>query len=191
VTTSVAELGLTLGRARHEVLAVDLNTRNPQLAARLGAPSHQTLSAVLAAGGQWTEAVVKVPGPQGMYVLTVGRHGSLGMPDEVAADLRRLLVAARYRFDYVLIDSPSLAESGEALRVAAAIDAIVLVLRPGWTPLDDIGTALDLFARAQRQPEGLLLVGGRGSAPSGGEAATRDEVARAREPTPLRQSAEA
>jgi Mrp family chromosome partitioning ATPase/capsular polysaccharide biosynthesis protein len=191
VTTSVAEMGMTLVRAGHEVLAIDLNTRNPQLAARLGAPQPEGLAAVLGAGKQWGDALVKVPGAPGMYILAVGEHGSLGMPDEVAADLHSVLVAARERFDYVLIDAPPLADSGEALRVASAVDAIVLVLQLGRTPLEDVDTALDLLARAQRQPEGLLLVGGRASAPSGDRAATRVSVERAREPAPLRQSAEA
>jgi Mrp family chromosome partitioning ATPase len=191
VTTSVAELGLTLGRAGHEVLAIDLNTQNPQLAERLGAPQPEALSAVLADGKQWSDAIANVPGAQGLYVLAIGGHGSLGMPDGVAADLRQLLVAARDRFDYVLIDAPPLAESGEALRVASVVDAVVLVLRLGRTPLTDLETALDLLARAERRPEGLLLVGGRVSAPSGDAAAIGGGVERAREPTPLRQSAEA
>jgi polysaccharide biosynthesis transport protein len=103
--------------------------------------------------------------------------------------LRRLLVEAGEQFDYVLIDAPPLAESGEALRVASAVDAVVLVLRLGKTPLPDLETALDLLARAQQQPDGLLLVGGRVSAPSGDQAVAVGGVERVREPAPLRQSA--
>jgi Mrp family chromosome partitioning ATPase/capsular polysaccharide biosynthesis protein len=166
VTTSVAELGLTLVRAGHQVLLVDLDTREPTLAARLGAPEPAPLSDMLARGEYWEDGVVAVPGAPHLKLLAIGRHGPMGIPDEVAAGLPDVLTDARGTFDYVLLDAPPLGESGEALQVASAVDAVVLVVRPGSTRLLDLETALDMLDRAGRRPEGLLLVGGRGAASS-------------------------
>jgi succinoglycan biosynthesis transport protein ExoP len=167
VTTSVAELGLTLVRAGNDVLLVDIDTREPQLAGRLGAEEPRALSDV----PTYEDALVAVPDVPGLKLLAVGRQGSMGIPDDVAAELPTVLKRARARFDYVLVDAPALAESGEALQVVSAVDAVVLVLRPGSTRVADLEIALGILDRAGRRPEGILLVGGRGpgapSAPGG------------------------
>jgi len=165
VTTSVAELGLTLARAGHEVLVVDLDARNPQLAAQLGV-SHTTLAG-LAGNDEWESAIATVPGAHGLKLLAVGAHGPLGIPEDIAAELREVLAVTGERFDYVLIDAPPLADSAEALRVSVAVDAVVLVVRPGRTRLLDLETTLDVFERVGLTPAGLLLVSGRAPAPPG------------------------
>jgi Mrp family chromosome partitioning ATPase len=161
VTTSVGELGLTLARAGRDVLLMDLNTRKPQLARRVGAPDVTPLATVLAAGGDWESATASVPDEQGLTLLAVGAQGPLGIPDDVAADLLEVLATARERFDYVLIDAPPLTESGDALRVTSDVDAVVLVLRPGKTRMVDLESVLAILEQAQWSPAGLLLVGGR------------------------------
>jgi succinoglycan biosynthesis transport protein ExoP len=167
VTTSVAELGLTLGRAGHDVLLVDVDTREPQLAARLGVKEPLALSDVSAP----EDAVASVPDAPNVMLLAVGRHELMGIPDDIAADLPAVLEDARNEFDYVLLDAPPLAESSEALQVVSAVDAVVLVLRPGSTRVADLETVLGMLDRAGRRPDGILLVGGHGpgapSAPAG------------------------
>jgi Mrp family chromosome partitioning ATPase len=190
VTTSVAEFGLTLARSGHDVLVIDLDTREPQLAGRLGTEPPTALASVLVAGDDWYTALASVPEARGLKLAVMGAHGSLGFPDEVAGELPELLREARERFDYVLIDALPLAESGEALRLTPSVDAVVLVLRPGRTPLPDLHTALDLLERAQRRPHGLLLVGGRAAAsPADREPAAR--TGKAASSTPVDQSVKA
>jgi Mrp family chromosome partitioning ATPase len=86
---------------------------------------------------------------------------------------------------------PPLAESAEALRVASAADAVVLVLRPGRTPIQDLETALDLLVRADKLPEGMLLVGGRAAAPPLDAAAVVRRTRRPSGATSIGRSAEA
>ena len=166
VTTTVAELGLTLARAGHAVLVVHLNARRPQRAERLGDAPPTPLSSALAAGDRWEAAVAAVPRAHGLKVLSIGAHGSLGIPDEVAVELPRILRDAGDRFDYVLIDAPPLGMSAEALRVASAVDFVLLLLRPNRTRVPDLEVTVDLLRRAGRAPHGLIVVGGRPSAPT-------------------------
>lgn len=164
VTTCVAELGLTLARAGHNVLLVDLDTRNPKLAGRLGVTESSALAKDPAALEHWGSGLATVPATPSLKVITIGRYGSLGIPDDVAAELPGMIAKARRHFDYVLIDAAPLAQSGDALRVVVAADAVVLVLRPGRTSVEDLETSLDLLGRANKRIDGLLLVGGRGVA---------------------------
>lgn len=188
VTTSVAELGTTLARAGHDVLVLDLDARDPQLAARLGVPEPPALAS-RAAGEPWTSAIVAVPGTPRLKLVAVGAQGELGIPDDVAAGLSDLLKNAGKRFDYVVVDAPPLAESGEALRVAAGVDALVLVVRPGSTRVADLENALELLERAHRRPDGMLVIGG--PAPRRGPAAVGVSAETVPDAAPVRQSAEA
>ena len=191
VTTCVAELGLTLARAGHRVLLIDLDTRSPQLAARLGVTEPSALSEVGAKGDHWDSALPKAPGSARLKVLTVGAYGALGIPDDVAEQLPKLLGQARRHFEYVVIDAPSLAESGEALRIASAVDAVVLVLRPGRTPVQDLETSLELLARVDKRPDGMLLVGGGPAVPPVGAAVAGRRTPRPSAATSLGRGAEA
>jgi Mrp family chromosome partitioning ATPase len=166
VTTTVAELGLTLARAGYSVLLVDLDPRDGGLAARLGFLERDPLPDVLARGQRWETAVAGVPGATGLHLLTMGVQGPLGIPDDVASALPDVLAdAADTAFDYVLVDAPPPAESPHALQVADAVDGVVLVLRPGRTRLADLETALGTLSRAGRRPLGLVIVGGRRPSP--------------------------
>jgi Mrp family chromosome partitioning ATPase len=171
VTTTTAELGLMLARSGHSVLLIDIETRDPRLAERLGVTRWTVLTADSAAGDPWQGDLSTVPGVPSLKVVVTEALGSLGMPDDLAAELPRLLHDAQRRFDYVLVDAPPLAESGEALRIAQAVDAVVLVLRPGKTPLPDVELALDLLERIDKRPEGIVLVGGRAGSLTGDRAA--------------------
>jgi Mrp family chromosome partitioning ATPase len=159
VTTCAADLGSTLARAGHDVLVVDLDARDPKLATRLGAADPPALAS-LAARDSWTSALVSVPRVPGLRLAAVGRQGAFGIPDEVAATLPKMLSAAAERFEYVVVDAPPIADSAEALRVAAGVDAVLLVVRPGNTRVVELESALDLMERAGGRPAGLLVVGG-------------------------------
>jgi len=191
VTTCVAELGLTLARAGHRVLLVDLDTRDPQLAGRLGVTQPSALAQLRTKGEHWDSGLPAVPGSSRLRIVTVGAYGALGIPDDVAEELPKMLSQARRHFEYVLIDASPLAESGEALRVASAVDAVVLVLRPGRTPVEDLETTLDLLTRVDKRPEGLLLVGGRAAAPPLDKAAVGRPSRRPSGATSIGRSAEA
>jgi len=159
-TTSVAELGLTLARAGHDVLLLDADTREPTLAARLGARQPAPLSTSAVA----EDDVVAVPNAPRLKLRAIGPQGPMGIPDDVAARLPGWLAAARAEFDYVLVDAPPLAESPDAFQLAGAVDAVVLVVRPGRTRLIDLEAGLGMLERTGGRPQGLLIVGGRAPA---------------------------
>ncbi len=160
----VADFGATLADAGHEVLLLDLDVPAGPLAARLGvdpplAPPPAAQSWDRAAGGQpWERALAPVAGRPGLKLLPAG-HWRPAEAD--AIDVAGVLSWARHRFDYVLVNAPPLAESGEALRVVRAVDAVVLLVQPGHTRRQDLHTAVGLLERTRGHPDGLLVLGGR------------------------------
>jgi hypothetical protein len=76
---------------------------------------------------------------------------------------RRALPAQkeRERHDWLLVHAPSTIESGEAARVAGSADAVVVVVRPRRTTVDDLELALRLLEWQGVRPDGVILVTGR------------------------------
>jgi Mrp family chromosome partitioning ATPase len=149
----VADFGLTLAEDGRDVLIVDLDVAG-SVAARLGADAPPAREAA------WERALGQAAGVRGLQVVTVDpRHGAA----DAVADLGGMLDQARERFDHVLINAPPLTRSSEGLRVVNGVDAVVLLVRPRRTTMEDYDTALGLLQRTRGSPDGLLVVSGRGA----------------------------
>jgi Mrp family chromosome partitioning ATPase len=108
------------------VLVVDANTRNPDLARRLEVAVTWRLTDVLSGATHWMNAVRATSLPR--VSLLPGGTGTLRRPDvRTAAGLLRELSA---HYDLVLIDTTSLAHEGAA-QLAATCDGTCLVVRLG------------------------------------------------------------
>ena len=62
-----------------------------------------------------------------------------------------------HSFDYVLIDCPSLDSSAQALRWAATVDGVILVVQAGVTRIEQIETAQRLLQTSSGHLAGIVL----------------------------------
>jgi capsular polysaccharide biosynthesis protein len=69
--------------------------------------------------------------------------------------------AERDPYDLVLAFAPSIIESGQAVRAAPTVDAVIVVVRLRHTTADELDLALRLLARVGRRPDGVIVVTGR------------------------------
>ena len=99
-------------------------------------------------------------------------EGSQLTPDAAPAWLKPLVDnvghvrrAARRQLPADVLVMVSAADAKAAL-TGAGRDAAVLVLRPGHTRIADLDATLGVLGRAGRRPEGLLVIGGGGPAPT-------------------------
>jgi tyrosine-protein kinase len=160
-TTCVAEFGRALAGLGHDVLLVDADPIRPQLAARLGMRS-PALPTLAAEGSEDSGApLVDVASVPGLKLLTVAEPGTPAPHNMVRGRRRQVRLDVPARFDYVIVDTAPVAESPESLRILPAVDAVVLVVRPTRTRIDDLDTALSLLRRTDARVEGLLVVSGR------------------------------
>jgi Mrp family chromosome partitioning ATPase len=160
-TTCVAEFGLTLAVSGHRVLLVDADPIGPQLAARLGVQPPAPVAVALKRGEDWRSRLADVPRLPALKILTVAESGTAAAYEAVAERLRRVLVDAPARFDYVVVNMAPLAELPESLRLMPAVDAVVLVVRPTRTRIEDLRTTLAFLKRTDVRLDGLLVVSGR------------------------------
>jgi Mrp family chromosome partitioning ATPase len=61
--------------------------------------------------------------------------------------VRRVLEEAATRFDWIIIDTPPVALLSDAHLLSSIVDAVVLVIQSGRTPLPAVNTAIQAVGR--------------------------------------------
>lgn len=153
-TLTASNLALTLSESyKREVLLVDADLRRPCI--------HQIFQVPNATGlndGLKPDAERKVPllkFSDQLTILTAGRPDPDPMSVLSGARMKRVLEEARDRFEWVLIDTPPITLLTDAHLLSALVDAVVLVVRAGVTPLPAVKKAVN--AVGQDRILGIVL----------------------------------
>jgi Mrp family chromosome partitioning ATPase len=158
-TTSVVQFAQTLAAGGSSVLLVDLDVGRPQLAHALGVTPDRDLLDFAQGGDPADSPVMEVPGHPDLDLVVATRTAAGINLDELETPVKELLEEAREEFTYVLLDTPPLAEVGDALKFASVADAVLLVVRLGSTTVTDLEIAGDLLERTGGHTAGCILVG--------------------------------
>jgi capsular exopolysaccharide synthesis family protein len=156
-TTAAANLAvvsaLSVGR---KVLLVDADLRRPKIQTALGLRPEFGLAEVLNGQISLDRALVKVDGTN-LDVLPV--RGTPSNPSELLAAerMRALVEELRRSYDLVLFDTPPVLALPDAKILSEVADGVILVVRAGETPREDVEAALDVLDR--RRVLGLVLNG--------------------------------
>ena len=73
-----------------------------------------------------------------------------------------MIAALAQRFDYVVIDTPALADSSDGVEVSLATDATLVVVRAGDTRRPDVARAIASIELVGPKVAGLVLTRARG-----------------------------
>ena len=145
-TLTASNLALTLSESyKRQVLLVDADLRRPCV--------HQVFDVPNATGlndGLKPDSTRKVPllkFSEHLTLLTAGRPDADPMSVLSGARMKRVLDEARDRFDWVLIDTPPITLLTDAHLMSALVDAVVLVVRAGVTPLPAIQKAVEAIGQ--------------------------------------------
>ena len=134
-------------------LVVELNRLRPSLATMLGLDPHRSVAAVAAGKLDALDSIQRVSSfsviPMG--TITPGnRDNSWG----VGPVLQHILDQAKKHFDLVLVDTPPLLETTDALAAGRVVPRMILVVEAGRTSFE----VLDQVKR-ELEPEKLSIVG--------------------------------
>jgi Mrp family chromosome partitioning ATPase len=157
-TTCVVDFTLELAAAGQEVILFDLDPHKPDLTERLGVGDETDLRAALEPGGGLADAVVAVPGLPLVGAVPGIRNPDGSTLEQVEQRLPELVDEGRATGAYVVIDTSSLGELGDALRFIRTVDDLVLVARVGNTRVADVEVVRDLLARARKPATGYVVV---------------------------------
>ena len=151
-TVTACNLALSIASEIHQTaLLVDTDLRKPSVHDYLGIPASPGLSEYLTSDDVTLESILVRPDLPGFSVIPAGKP----LPDAtewLASNRMQHLVdeiKQRYPDRYVIFDSPPLTYTVDAAVLAAQVDVIVLVVRSGKTPRDEIAQAIQVLDPAK------------------------------------------
>jgi capsular exopolysaccharide synthesis family protein len=129
------------------VLLVDADLRHPGTAKYLGLPSGRGLSTYLLDARTTVDEIVERPAGLTFAVIPAGPVSS--MPYELLKSprLASLLAALRERFDYVVVDTPSVLPFPDVGILRDAVDGFVMIVRANRTTRELLRESLNTIGR--------------------------------------------
>jgi Mrp family chromosome partitioning ATPase len=156
-STCVAALGVYLASRHGALLVVDANHHSPTLHAIAGVDERPGLAELVAGEIDLAKAAQPTGLPE-LFVLASGdqdRARRNGMPVRGALQPRLRECAAR--FEIVLVDCPAVNPYGDAASIAAACDAVVLVVDGSRTKREAAQAAKAMLTRANCSIAGAFM----------------------------------
>jgi capsular exopolysaccharide synthesis family protein len=159
-TTSAIDLAVTMAAAGHSVILMDFDIRKPDVGRALNLRDVQPLMSLATFQQSLTEMLSEAPHLPTLSVLATGAtEGDMAILEIIANRLPQLLDEAKSLADYVVLDTAPLGEVSDALRIAHAVDDLVLVTRVGNTDRTSFLGMVDLLDRSGRTALGYLVLG--------------------------------
>lgn len=158
-TTCAINLAFALVAAGRRVTLMDFDLRKPDVANLLGLGDRAGLTSLLKTDVAVSDLLVQAPQLPPLRVVPAGTRGDTLMLEPLTRRLPDIVEQARATGEYLILDTPPLGEVGDALRMAAHADQILVVTRPGHTARGHFELMRDLLGRSGSQPTGFIVLG--------------------------------
>jgi capsular exopolysaccharide synthesis family protein len=90
-----------------------------------------------------------VPSVENLYIIPTPGPQKQAVSIIESSELRSLIATARSRFDFILIDTPSLSRCNDTLMLESLTDGLVLVGRPGFTQMAMVAEQAAMIEEAE------------------------------------------
>ena len=160
-TFVAANLAMSLARnSVNNILLIDGDLRRPTLHSLLGAPNEPGLSEYLAGTAELNAIMQRDRNSKTVETASVGSVSNLTFipsgkcgdnSSELVANHRieELIATVSPHFDWILIDSPPVLVVTDAVELAHAADAVLLIARGGSTPYDVAQRTQAIFSNSR------------------------------------------
>jgi receptor protein-tyrosine kinase len=156
-SSTVANLGVVLANAGERVAIVSCDLRRPRLGQFFALDERVGLTTVLLGRCSLEEALQPVPGIDGLSILATGERPSDPTGVLGSHHLAGLFDQLRTMFDLVIVDSPPVLPVTDAVILAQAVDATLLVVAAGQTRGKDLRRATESLSLVHANPIGVVL----------------------------------
>jgi capsular exopolysaccharide synthesis family protein len=145
-TMTAVNLGLVLSESYgRRVLLVEGDLRRPAISRLAGVAVGPGLNEALKADDERQPSLVRLTDT--LTLLPAGQPSPDPLSVLTSARFQALLQDASEKFDFVIVDTPPLAATTDATLLCPLVDAALLVVRAGCTPLDSVRQAIDALGR--------------------------------------------
>ena len=158
-TTAAISLALVYAQAGARVVLVDADLRRARLGRVFGLQTSQPgLPELLLGDVAVEDTLATVPGYRDLRVVTARPDDSGAVDLLQSKRIDAVVEELRTHADIVIFDSPSVTEVADALPLAAAVDAVVLVVRYGRTRREKLARVRLLLGQLGVVPAGIIAV---------------------------------
>jgi len=133
-TTIAVNLGISFSQLGLRVLVIDCDLRCPSVHRVLGLPNNEGLVSFLAGQRSWRSAVVQ-SGIPGLDILPAGPTPPNSTELLAAQEMQVLMDETAAHYQMVVLDSPMMGKLADARTLAPLVEAVVFIVRSGYTPL--------------------------------------------------------
>ncbi len=155
-STTALHLAIAHAEQHHRTLLIDGDLRRPSVHKRFDASPTVGLSTVLLSEVPWRQALIKPEHLPSLDVLPAG-PASHRAADLFGAGLVKLLEEAALEYDLIILDAPPLLGFAEPLRMATAVDGVVVVTRAGETSRKAVQSVVQTLRRLRAHLVGIVL----------------------------------
>jgi polysaccharide biosynthesis transport protein len=155
-TATAVNLAVVLAQLGRRVLLVDADLHKSRIHEVFQISNRTGLVSVLAENLEPSRAIVKTSFP-GVFVLPAGPEtpNPSGLLSSDA--MRKFMELAATNFDYVIVDSPPVLLVSDTLVFAQQTDGVLLCVRGGVTPREEVIRARDRILRTGASVLGVLI----------------------------------
>jgi succinoglycan biosynthesis transport protein ExoP len=155
-TSTALNLSIVLGQLGRRVLIVDADLHKPRLHEVLRVSNRVGLVSILAENIPPTDAIVKTSLPN-LFVVPSGPSSPNPSGLLSSAAMRKFVEFVSTNFDHVILDTPPVSLIADALMIGSIIDGIVLTIRGGKTPREQVLRVRDRLLRSNSRILGALI----------------------------------
>jgi capsular exopolysaccharide synthesis family protein len=156
-STLSSNLAITLGFATSRTLLVDADMRRGQLHKRFNLPNTLGLAEHIMNQDVPLDKIIQSTGSENLDFISCGKYpaqpGELLMSDRFRDSIQTL----RQRYDFVVFDSPPILLTDDAASFATRADAVIFVVRAGFTRLRQVRTSLESLHRRGVNVYGMVV----------------------------------
>lgn len=155
-TTTAINLGVVMAQLGKKVLLIDADLHKPRVHEVLKISNRVGLVSVLAESAELSKAILPSSVPN-LFITPAGPSSPNPSGLLASEAMEKLLQQSLASFDCVVIDSPPVQLVADALILGTQTDGVVLTVRAGKTPREQVAKTRDLLHRAQVRILGVLL----------------------------------
>ncbi|MBW4632683.1 MAG: polysaccharide biosynthesis tyrosine autokinase [Iphinoe sp. HA4291-MV1] len=159
-TVTAYNLGIASARAGKRTLIIEADLRSPSGSSsfRVTTDPDATIEP-LRYYASLSECIRLVPDIENLYILPSPGPVRQSAAILESSEIRRLMEDVRERFDLVILDTPALSISNDALLIQPYSDSIVLVTRPNYTQENMLSEAIDQLVESDLGLLGTVING--------------------------------
>jgi len=157
-SATISNLGITLAQANKRVVIVDADLRKPKQSRIFGINGGWGLTHFVSSFVDAADLVRPTEFPN-LFLISSGPVPASPIELLTSEKMDHLTAFLKRSFDYILFDSPPLLAVSDALAMGPLIDAIILVVRGGRTPIPALKQAQQRIEAHKLKCLGIILNG--------------------------------